>query len=130
VEDQRKLFKYNIKNDRQAAFGSFTGMVGGIAGSAVVAISTQNLRATSAGFTAGLRLGNGVGQEVRNAGEFVYEQASGNTISDGRNKVDAFGTGFMRGVGAWNENDERIGTEKFLSGLGFDYLSTVATFGL
>lgn len=130
VWDQRDQFKYDLKNDRQAAFWSFVGMVWWIVWSAAVAIFTKNIWATSAWFSAWLRLGNWVWQELWNSWEWVYEKVSWNEIDSWNNKVTKFWTSFLRGVWAYDENYEYVWTAKFLSWLWFDYLSTVATFWL
>lgn len=130
IWDQRDKFKYDLKNDRQAAFWSLTWMVWWIAWSAAAAIFTKNIWATSAGFTAWLRLWNGIWQEIWNSWEYLYEQISWNTISDWNNKVEKFWQWFLRWVWVLDQNYEYVWTAKFLSWLWFDYLSTVATFGL
>ena len=128
--DQREKFKYDLKNDRQAAFGSAMWMIGWIAWSAVAAIFTKNIWATSAWFTLWLRLWNWVWQELWNGWEFLYEQISWNTIDDWNNGVQSFWQWFLRWVWALDQNYEYVWTAKFLSWLWFDYLSTVATFWL
>ena len=129
-EDQRNLFLYNMKNDRQAAFWSFLWMVWWIWWAAFVGAFTQNIWATSAWFTAWLRLWNWIWQELWNSWEYLYEQISWKTINDWNNKVENFWQWFLRWVWALDENYEYVWTNKFLSWLTFDYLSTVATFWL
>lgn len=128
--DQREKFKYDLKNDRQAAFGSAMWMIGWIAWASVATIFSWNILATSAWFTAWLRLWNWVWQELWNSWEFFYEQVSWNTINDWNNKVENFWQWFLRWVWALDQNYEYVWTNKFLSWLWFDYLSTAATFWL
>ena len=130
LEDQWNLFLYNLKNDRQAAFWSFLWMVWWIAWAWIVTISTWNIRATSAWFTAWLRLWNWIWQELWNSWEFLYEQTTWNIINDWNNKVEDFWQWFLRWVWVLDQNYEYVWTTKFLSWLWFDYLSTVATFWL
>ncbi len=132
--DQRELFKKNIKDDKQAAFWQAVWMIGGIAGATLVWLASKNLLITSAWFTTGLRLGNGIGQEARNAGERVF-----NIEEKGNNKIDTFWDSFMRGAGLEeytydNEGkvtgQEFVGWGKLATDVWFDYVSTAATFGI
>ena len=128
--DQREKFKYDLKYDRQAAFGSALWMIWWIAWATAATIFSWNILATSAWFTAWLRLWNWIWQELWNSWEYLYEQISWNTIDDWNNGVQSFWQWFLRWVWALDQNYEYVWTAKFLSWLWFDYLSTVATFWL
>ena len=128
--DQREKFKYDLKYDRQAAFGSAMWMIGWIAWATVATIFSWNILATSAWFTAWLRLWNWIWQEAWNSWEFLYEKAPWNKINDWNNKVEKFWQWFLRWVWVLDQNYEYVWTAKFLSWLWFDYLSTVTTFWL
>lgn len=118
--------------EKRGAFWSFVGMVWGIAWASAATLLTwaTNPLITWAWFTVGLRLWNGIWQEVWNTGEWVYEQTSWKTINDGNNKVEKFWQWFLRGVWWLDQEYEEIWTWKFLSQLGFDYVASAATFEL
>ncbi len=130
VWDQWDKFKYDMNNDRQAAFGSAIGMLWWIWWSVLITAFTKNLAFASAGFTAGLRIWNGFGQEYFNMLEFIYEKGTWTVINDWNNKVDNFGDSFLRGAGITDKDNEYVWTEKLLIWLWFDYISSLATFWL
>lgn len=132
TQDQWNQFLWNMDNDKQAAFGSFVWMVWWIAWASAATVITwaTNPFVTWAWFTVGLRLWNGLWQEVWNTWEWIYEKASWNTISNGNNKVEAFWQWFLRGVWWLDSDYNEVWISKFVSQLGFDYVASAATFGL